>query len=330
MCGVARGYRRLLPSTLRLKPPFTLLPQADPVKTARDSLHRFLAHLAGERRLSARTVQAYARDIGQLLAFLTTHHGREPSARDLAAVTLPDFRAFLASRRKAGAGPATINRQLSAIRTFLRYLDTRHDITNPAITLLKSPKRPHTLPKPLSVEGARDVLKDSGAAEPWIAARNQAVFTLLYGAGLRTGEALSLTGAALPLGDALRIAGKGSKTRLVPLLPAIRDAVAAYARLCPFDLAPDAPLFRGAKGGPLSDRILRRDMQLLRGRLALPESASPHALRHSFATHLLAGSGDLRTIQQLLGHESLSTTQRYTGVDAAALRRTHASAHPRA
>jgi len=300
------------------------------MRSARDSLERFLAHLTGERRLSAKTVEAYARDIGQLLAFLQSHYGKPLAAKDLAAVTLFDFRAFLASRREAGVGSATLNRQLSAIRTYLRYLDRRHDITNAAIALLKSPKRRHTLPKPLSVSGAKAVITDTDAREPWIAARNQAVFSLLYGAGLRIGEALSLTSAELPLTDTLRITGKGEKTRLVPLLPVIRDAVAHYASTCPYDLAPDTPLFRGAKGGPLSPRIIRRDMQRLRGALGLPETATPHALRHSFATHLLAGGGDLRTIQQLLGHESLSTTQRYTGVNIDALRRVHAAAHPRA
>lgn len=300
------------------------------MKTARDCLSRFLQHLAGERRLSDKTVEAYARDLGQLIGFLEAHLGKTLSAGELSRISLSDFRAFLAHRREGGAGSATLNRQLSAIRTFFRYLDRRHDIRNSELALLRSAKRAHVLPKPLSVTGALDVTTATTGAEPWIEARNQAVFSLLYGAGLRVGEALSLKGDVLPLQDALAITGKGKKTRRVPLLPAIREAVVHYVRLCPWDIAPGTPLFRGVRGGALSDRIVRRDMQHLRGALGLPETASPHSLRHSFATHLLAGGGDLRAIQQLLGHESLSTTQRYTDVDVERLRAVHAGAHPRA
>jgi integrase/recombinase XerC len=300
------------------------------MRTARDALSRFLAHLEGERRLSEKTVAAYARDIGQLISFAEDHLGKALAPRDLGTLSLSDFRSFLAARRGQGVGSASLNRQLSAIRTFYRYLDRRHSITNADLALVRSAKRPAILPKPLSESGAMALMNDGGSDEPWIAARNQAVFSLLYGAGLRISEALSLMGAALPLDTTLRITGKSNKTRIVPVLPAIREAVTLYARLCPYDLSAEAALFRGAKGGPLSDRIIRRDMQRLRGGLGLPDTASPHALRHSFATHLLAGGGDLRAIQQLLGHESLSTTQRYTDVDVDALRRVHQRAHPRA
>jgi len=300
------------------------------MRTAQDALVRFLSHLEGERRLSEKTVEAYGRDVGQLLSFCEGHFGKALHTKDLSDITLSDFRAFLAARRDQDVGSASLNRQLSAIRTFFRYLDQRHDIQNSDLALVRSAKRPASLPKPLSVSGAMALMDEGGSQEPWIAARNQAVFSLLYGAGLRIGEALSLTGKVLPLDTALRIMGKGNKTRLVPVLPAIREAVTLYAQLCPYDLSPEAALFRGAKGGALSDRIIRRDMQRLRGALGLPETASPHALRHSFATHLLAGGGDLRAIQQLLGHESLSTTQRYTEVDVDALRRVHQQAHPRA
>ena len=300
------------------------------MRTARDALDRYLSHLAGERRLGERTVEAYRRDLAQFLDFLESHAGARPSASALTRVGLADFRAFLAARRGDGVGSATLNRQLSALRGFFRYLERRHDIANPAVALLRSPKRPATLPKPLSVDGARALLAETGDHAPWVEARNTAVFSLLYGAGLRIGEALSLKGADLPLRETLHITGKGDKTRAVPLIAPVREAVADYVRLCPYDLAGTAPLFRGVRGGGLSDRIVRREMQRLRGALGLPESATPHALRHSFATHLLAGGGDLRTIQQLLGHESLSTTQRYTGVDVQALRRVHAENHPRA
>ena len=296
----------------------------------RKLLSRFLAHLGGERRLSEKTVEAYARDIGQLLNFLEPHLGKVMHETDVAAITVGDFRSFLAHRRSEGVGSATLNRQLSAIRTFFAYLEQRHDLPCPALALVRSAKRPATLPKPVSVEGARALLDTPTHDVAWVDARNIAVMSLLYGAGLRVSEALSLTTDDLPLGAAITLRGKGDKARRVPLLPVIRKAVARYLDLQPFDLEPGSPVFRGEKGGPLSDRVVRREMQRMRGALGLPETASPHALRHSFATHLLAGGGDLRTIQQLLGHESLSTTQRYTGVDIEGLRKVHAAAHPRA
>ena len=300
------------------------------MRDARQALDDFLTHLAGERRLSDKTVEAYRRDVGQLLAFLSGHVGEALSAGALGAVSVSDFRSFLAHRRAEGVGSASLNRQLSAVRTFFRYLDRRHRIHNDALALVRSAKRPATLPKPVSVEGAKALMAEPSAEEPWVDARNAAVFSLLYGAGLRIGEALSLTGADIPLGEAMNLKGKGGKVRRVPLLAAVREAVEAYVRLVPFVLEPETALFRGVKGGPLNDRIVRRDMEKLRSKLLLPDTASPHALRHSFATHLLAGGGDLRTIQQLLGHESLSTTQRYTGVEIGRLEEVHKAAHPRA
>ena len=293
-------------------------------------LRHFLDHLAGERRLSPASVSAYARDIRQFLEFQRGHHGTELDDAGLRGLSVADFRAFLAHRRDQGVGSATLNRQLSALRTFFRYLDQRRGVSCPGIALVRSAKRPSTLPKPLSIGGARALMDTPSHDTPWVDARNVAVFALLYGAGLRIGEVLGLRVSDTPLGEALTIRGKGDKMRRVPVLPAIREAVARYADLQPFTLEPDDPLFRGEKGGALSDRIVRRDIQRMRGALGLPETASPHALRHSFATHLLAGGGDLRTIQQLLGHASLSTTQRYTGVDMEGLRRVHAEAHPRA
>lgn len=296
-----------------------------------DLLTIFLGHLSGERRLANKTVEAYARDIRDFQTFITDHKGQPAGLRLLSRLSATDFRAYLAYRREQGLGSASIQRLLSAIRTFYRYLERRWDVANSAIALIKGPRRKPPVPKALSIDGAKELI-DAGSCdqtEGWIDARNSAVLSLAYGAGLRLSEVLSLTGADLPLRDSIMIKGKGGKSRLVPILPAVQDAVAHYAALCPYPLSPDAALFRGARGGPLNPRIIQGEVQKLRAYLGLPESATPHALRHSFATHLLAGGGDLRTIQQLLGHASLSTTQRYTQVDAAALRKVHASAHPR-
>lgn len=302
--------------------------------TASEALHVFLAHLAGERRLADKTVEAYQRDISSFLGFQAGHYGGALSLRDLGQLKLSDFRAYLAHRRR-GEKPlsaASMSRQLSAIRTFFRYIARRWDIDNAAIALVKGPKPSAPIPKPLSVSGAKEIV-DMGTWDderPWVNARNSAVMMLLYGAGLRISEALSLTGADHPLGDRLVLTGKGNKTRVVPLLPIIRQSVSDYVKLYPGRLGPKDPLFRGIRGGALSARQVQLDMQKLRAFLGLPDTATPHALRHSFATHLLAGGGDLRTIQQLLGHESLSTTQRYTQVDVAGLRRIHQETHPRA
>jgi len=301
---------------------------------ADEALATFLEHLSGERRLSEKTVEAYQRDISALLGFLSGHLETALDLSDLAGLKVMDFRAYLAFRRRGSAplSSASVQRQLSAIRTFFRYLERRWDVKNAALPLIKGPRTKRPLPKPLSVSGAKAIITEGvlGDQEDWVEARNAAVLTLLYGAGLRISEALGLTGADLPLKDRLTLTGKGDKTRVVPLLPVITRTVDRYVRLCPFPIEKDHAIFRGKRGGPLSPRIIQAEVQKLRSALGLPETATPHALRHSFATHLLAGGGDLRTIQQLLGHASLSTTQRYTDVDADALIRVHKAAHPRA
>ena len=303
-------------------------------------LNLFLAHLAGERRLADKTVEAYQRDLSTFLKFIANHQGSAPYLPDLVALTLQDFRSYMASRRRGerALSPASMQRQLSALRTFYRYIERSWDQPNTAITLLKGPRLHPPLPKALSQDGAEALLRSSkpeltaksAAIEPWIAARNQAVLALCYGAGLRISEALSLKGHDIPLCTNLSLIGKGGKTRIVPILPVIAQAVDHYIELCIYPLNLQAPIFYGARGGPLQARIIQAEVQKLRSALGLPDSATPHALRHSFATHLLAGGGDLRSIQQLLGHASLSTTQRYMAVDAQALVKTHKSAHPRA
>ncbi len=301
-------------------------------KTGNEALAIFLDHLSGERRLSTKTVESYQRDISSFLNFLSGHFQRTIYLTDLECLALRDFRAYLAFRRrgKKALSPASIARQLSALRTFYRYLDRRYAVRNDAVGLIKGPRVKAPLPKPLSKSGAFDMASEGSIdSRPWVQARNTAVMMLLYGAGLRISEALSLTAKHCPLGASLTLTGKGEKTRVVPILPVVAEAVQKYIDLCPHPLDDDLPLFRGIRGGALSARQIQSDMQILRGYLGLPDSATPHALRHSFATHLLAGGGDLRTIQQLLGHENLSTTQRYTGVDSNSLRRVHGAAHPR-
>jgi integrase/recombinase XerC len=305
--------------------------------SAKSDLHRarqdWLAALAGERRLSRLTVEAYERDTRQFLQFMTGHLGAPPALTDIASLRPADIRAFLALRRAGGIGARSLGRGLAGIRSFLRFLEKRGLANAAGATALRAPKQPKSLPKPLTAKDARRVASAGGqlAEEPWIAARNAAIMTLLYGAGLRISEALGLDGGTLARDrTAIAITGKGGKTRLVPLLPVIGVAVAEYRRLCPFHLEPGKPLFRGSRGGPLNPAIIQREMRKLRSALNLPETATPHALRHSFATHLLARGGDLRTIQELLGHASLSTTQIYTGVDATRLLEIYDAAHPRA
>ena len=298
----------------------------------KEALLVFLDHLSGERRLSGKTTESYQRDISAFLAFLSRHLDKTIDIRDLRDLALRDFRAYLAFRQRGekSLSPASIARQLSALRTFFRYLNRRYGVENDAIGLIKGPRVKAPLPKPLSVSGARDIVAEGSLDErPWVQARNTAVMILLYGAGLRVSEALSLTTDDLPLTRSLTLTGKGDKTRVVPVLPIVIEAVDKYTKLCPYSLEAGTPLFRAIRGGQLSARQVQLDMQILRGVLGLPETATPHALRHSFATHLLTGGGDLRTIQQLLGHENLSTTQRYTGVDVEGLRRVHKAAHPR-
>ncbi|MBN9251710.1 MAG: tyrosine recombinase XerC [Mesorhizobium sp.] len=299
-----------------------------------DARQRWLSMLAGERRLSELTVEAYERDTRQFLQFLTGHCGGPPGIADIANLRPADLRGFLASRRNGGAGARTLGRGLAGIRSLLRFLERQGLVNAAGAAALRAPKQPKSLPKPLTAADARKVVSASEqlADEPWIAARNAAVLTLLYGSGLRISEALALTGSNLAdLNETvLRVTGKGGKTRLVPVLPVAQQAVMEYRRLCPYHLGADGPLFRGARGGPLNPAIIQREMVKLRSALNLPDTATPHALRHSFATHLLGRGGDLRTIQELLGHASLSTTQIYTGVDTARLLEIYQSAHPRA
>ncbi len=292
------------------------------------------AHLERERRLATRTLEAYRRDIEQFFRFLTGHLGAPPRLEDISALRPADLRAFMADRRNQGAGARTLARQIAALRSFGRFCERRGYAATTAFAVIRPPKQPKSLPKALSIPETRELIElaDAMEDEPWIAARDTAVLTLLYGCGLRISEALGLNRAEAPVGilDTLRVTGKGGRERVVPVLPAVRRAVEAYIAACPFSLAAGEPLFRGARGGPLSPRIVQKAVERLRSALGLEASATPHALRHSFATHLLGRGGDLRTIQELLGHASLSTTQIYTRVDSERLLEIYRAAHPRA
>ncbi len=300
----------------------------------------WLTRLSAERRLADKTVEAYTRDLRQFLTFLRDHIGAPPATGDLAALSAIDLRAYLAHRRLDGLSGPSLSRALAAIRSFARHLEKTQGIAIPALAVVRGPKKRHALPKPLSPDSALRVIDageiDPAGDAPWIAARDAAVFSLLYGCGLRISEALGLTRAEAPepgtdgRTQTLRITGKGGKTRLVPVLPAVCEAIADYLKRCPYALDRDGPLFVGARGGPLNPRIIQRRMAAMRGALGLPDSATPHALRHSFATHLLMNGGDLRAIQELLGHASLSTTQVYTEIDERRLLEAYHDAHPRA
>lgn len=293
----------------------------------------WLESLASERRLSDNTLDAYERDTRQFLTFLTAHLGGPARIADIHTLRPADLRAFLAARRREGSGARSLGRHLAGLRSFLRYLERKGLVNAAAAGAIRAPKQPKSLPKPLTDRQALNLVTTGAQLqeEPWIAARDAAVLTLLYGCGLRISEALGFRPIDLtPGATTLRITGKGGKTRLVPLLPIVFDAVETYRKLCPYHLEPEKPLFRGARGGSLQPAIIQREMQKLRSAFGLPETATPHALRHSFATHLLAGGGDLRTIQELLGHASLSTTQVYTGVDSSRLLEVYDRAHPRA
>jgi integrase/recombinase XerC len=307
------------------------LPQAGADVAA--ELLRWLAHLSGERRMSARTVEAYGRDMRQLIAFLAPHLGRRVTLSALAALAPQDLRAFMAARRAEGITGRSLMRMLAGARSFARFLERNGKGRIGALAAVRAPKPARTLPKPLAVAAARRIGEAGLRAgeEPWIVARDAAVLALLYGSGLRISEALGLTRQQIVPGiDAVTVIGKGAKTRMVPVLPQVVRLVADYLALCPYHLPPQGPLFVGAKGGPLSPRLVQLAMAELRGALGLPDTATPHALRHSFATHLLARGGDLRAIQELLGHASLSTTQVYTEVDTERLIEVYRSAHPRA
>jgi integrase/recombinase XerC len=296
----------------------------------------WLHALARERRLSGKTVEAYGRDLRQFLTFLTVHFGEPPAIRDIVGMKPMDVRAFLAARRREGVQSRSLMRQLAALRSFARHVEREGHGVVAALTAIRSPRIAKTLPRPLAPETARALadpeLRAGEGREPWILARDAAVLALLYGAGLRISEALGIARQDAPVGaaDAVTVTGKGAKVRSVPVIAPVRRAVEAYLELCPYGLPPQGPLFVGAKGGPLSPRIVQLAVAEMRGALGLPESATPHALRHSFATHLLARGGDLRGIQELLGHASLSTTQVYTRIDAARLMSAFAAAHPRA
>lgn len=296
------------------------------------SVERWLEHLQHLDGRAPETIKAYDRDLRFFLAFLRTYLGHAPCLGDLDRLDLKAFRSFMASRRKEGLTSRSLSRTMSALRTFTRWLAAHEVSDNRAIFRVGMPKLPHAIPKPLTIAKA-SALVDNAADAPdeWIGARDVAVLLLLYGSGLRISEALALTPREAPLHgrDVIRIIGKGDKERLVPVLPVTRDAIDRYVALVPYTLAPCDPLFRGAKGGPLSPRIIQLTIARLRARLDLPETATPHALRHSFATHLLSAGADLRQIQELLGHASLSTTQVYTEVDRAQLLRVYDAAHPR-
>lgn len=288
--------------------------------------------LKTERRVSAHTFDAYARDLAAFLQFMTGHLGDPPDLRAFADFGPADFRSYLAHRANAGISRSSIARGVSTLRNFFRFLERAGGVHNPAIKTVRTPRLPKTVPKALDEDDALAAIRDAGAAqtEPWLAARDTALLLMLYGCGLRIGEALSLTCAQAPRAETLRVVGKGRKERIVPVLPVVREAIKAYRKICPFPALPESALFVGARGKALNPGVVQRQMRLLRARLGLPETSTPHALRHSFATHLLAQGGDLRTIQELLGHASLSTTQRYTVVDAARLSSVYNATHPRA
>jgi integrase/recombinase XerC len=304
--------------------------------TADSALQAWLTHLAAERRASPRTLEAYRAGAASYLAFLARHRGGPLSVEDLGGVSAAEVRAWMAERRGGRDGAKvlaarSLSQALSAVRSFHGFLDRRMDIGCTGLALVRGPKVRPGAPRPVSEDQARGLLTEAGAdpdRDPWEGLRDQAVLTLLWGCGLRISEALSLSRADAPLAEAIRITGKGGKTRIVPVLPAVRQAVDAYLAALPYPTEREDPLFIAKRGGPLSPRPVQAAMQLLRGRLGLSERATPHALRHSFATHLLGAGADLRSIQELLGHASLSTTQRYTQVDAAGLLAAYSAAHP--
>ena len=297
---------------------------------------RWLGRLATERQLSPKTTEAYRRDVRQFLSFLAEHEGGSVSLPVLAALRPADLRAFMARRRAEGLESRSLMRALAGLRSFARHLEREGHAKAAVFSAVRSPKLRRSLPKPVGVEDARamasvDAAADEGRA-PWVLARDAAVLGLLYGAGLRISEALGLTRREAPIEgqDHVTVTGKGRKTRMVPVLPAVAKGIVTYVRLCPLPLPPEGPLFVGVRGGPLSPRLIQLTVERMRGSLGLPASATPHALRHSFATHLLSRGGDLRAIQELLGHASLTTTQVYTAVDGARLMAAYRAAHPRA
>jgi integrase/recombinase XerC len=298
----------------------------------RAAIMQWQSWLANERRASLHTVEAYGRDMAAFVAFLVGHFGARPNLESLERLRPADLRAWLAHRTTGGLARTSTARALSVVRGFFRFCERNDLAHSAAVGAVRTPKLPKSIPKALSVEDAGEAIDKVAALtrESWIALRDVAILTLLYGCGLRIGEALGLKRHEAPRGDAMRVTGKGRKERVVPVLPVVRDAIADYLAACPYDPGPSGALFLGARGGALDPAIVQKQMRRLRGWLGLPETATPHALRHSFATHLLAAGGDLRTIQELLGHASLSTTQRYTEVEAEQLIAIYDKAHPRA
>lgn len=303
---------------------FNLAPDAAQIASS------WLAALKSERRMAAKTLEAYAHDVAQFGGFLAGHMGEAANIKTLTDLTASDFRSFMAKRRSDGIQSRSLARQMSAIRSFFRHAERRDDFKCAALAVVRAPKIAHSVPRPLPENSARrvaaaDVFEND---EAWVQARDAAVLTLLYGCGLRISEALSLTVKQAQT-NPLVVLGKGGKTRIVPVVEVARDAIATYLKLCPLTLSPNEPLFRGVKGGALSPRIIQLLMERMRGALNLPDSATPHALRHSFASHLLGAGADLRVIQDLLGHASLSSTQVYTEVNRTHLLEQYRKAYPR-
>jgi len=297
-----------------------------------DALARWLAQERALNAAAENTLKAYQADVLGFLAFMTGHHGGTQGLGPVSRLTVRDMRAWMAHERGRGVAARSLARSLSAVKSFYRWLAEREGFEPTAVLSTRAPKFQRKLPRPLEADAASAMIDTVGyqSMEPWIAARDSAVITLLYGCGLRISEALSLTAADVPLTEVMRITGKGGKERIVPVIDAARDAVDAYLQLCPYALEADMPIFRAVRGGVLSPRAIQKVMAQARMQLGLPASATPHAMRHSFATHLLAAGGDLRAIQELLGHASLSTTQAYTAVDAAQLMQVYEKAHPKA
>jgi integrase/recombinase XerC len=298
---------------------------------ARALAARWGGYLEHDRRRSIHTVRAYVATAHRFIAFLGQHLSEAIDAPALTRLTATDLRAFLGERRRSGLGPASAARELSGVRQFLTYAaEQQGEIAQ--IPRTRAPKRPRTLPRPSSPEDVTALAHDAAdfATSEWQGARDLAILLLLYGSGLRVAEALSLDGSVIPIGSTIRVTGKRSKTRIVPVVPAVREAIDDYVRQCPWPIKASLPLFVGARGGPLNADLVRRSVRAARTRLGLPQTLTPHALRHSFATHLLAGGADLRSLQELLGHASLSSTQIYTAVDAAHMLDVYRHAHPRA
>ncbi|MEP5730568.1 MAG: tyrosine recombinase XerC [Sulfitobacter sp.] len=299
---------------------------------ARDALQTWLDHQRALKGASENTITAYQGDVADFLAFMTAHKGESQGLGALAKISISEMRAWMARTRGPDVGPRSMARKLSAVKAFYRWLADREGFEPTAVLSTRAPKFQKKLPRPLAIDAAKAMIDcvELQSERPWVAARDVAVLTLLWGCGLRISEALGLTNADAPLPETLRIMGKGGKERVVPVLPAARDAVDAYCRLCPHPPMANGPLFRAIKGGALSPRSIAKVMAAARMQLGLPATATPHAMRHSFATHLLDAGGDLRAIQELLGHASLSTTQAYTAVDTARLMDVYNRAHPKA